>query len=235
MVNLLNKFETPDYSQGTVIDLVDISDLRSKVTDTESGRYKLLPLEVWLSEGEDKLRQLMHEDGIYVLPNLELIQWLESFIDKDKTIEIGSGTGYICQFLGIKGTDNKMQSWKDISFWYQLNGQPTIQYPDHVEKLGGVFAAKTYKPDTVIGCYVTHKYNPKQHSLGGNQYGVDYNDLYKHCKRIILIGNHKVHDQNPFTKTNRHIKIENPSFLYTRSQRDLNCIYVWDKLNRELL
>lgn len=143
----------------------------------------------------------------------------------NSVIEIGSGVGLLGESLGIRKTDNFMQEWPEIKLMYTLTGQPTIKYGKDVEKLDAIEAIKKYKPHTVIGSYITHKYDPKIGS--GNQYGPDPIRIVKNCERYIMIGTKITHKDNPLMKL-PHEELESDT-LITRGSSLFNRIFIWEK------
>jgi hypothetical protein len=183
----------------------------------------------WYRENfsKEQILKFLHEQAIYVLPTDDLMEYLFNLIGDDKCIEVGAGRGFVCNELGIIGTDSKLQEDPKVKLYYQALGQPVIKYPKHVRKMDAIKAAKTLKPDTVIGCYVTHKY--RKDTQDGNYWGVDYERLLSLVKkRLILVGNKETHKNNPLMEL-EHEEIEFPG-LITRSYDDrTNRIFIWTK------
>lgn len=170
----------------------DISELEQRLFD-ENGNFRLLPSSELLAFGFDKLRLLGHEYGIYQFPTLELIEILTGIIGDKKCIEIGSGRGDIGRLLNIKTTDSHQQSKPQFRQLYESMNQPIIKYPKDVERLGYKDAIKKYRPDSVLGCWVTHRYEPKLHHLGGNIEGIDGDFIVRRAKKFIFVGNTNTH------------------------------------------
>lgn len=159
--------------------------------------------------------------GIYVLPTAELVDFLKTEI-RGKAIEIGCGHGALGRALSIPITDSYLQETPEIKMYYQLMGQPTVPYPRDVEKLNAEQAMKKYRPDTVIGAYITHKYNGKT----GNMYGVVEGKILSAGCKYINIGNDKVHADKPILKyPHRILRFD---WLVTRSEKSLNHIKIWE-------
>jgi hypothetical protein len=107
---------------------------------------------------------------------------------------------------------------------YEAAGQPLIQYPKDIIKAEALEAVRRFKPHTVLGCYVTHKWRDDTHS--GNYKGIDFEKLYKQVQRIILVGNKVTHGDNPLMEL-PHQEVELPG-LITRSTNSLNRIFIWE-------
>lgn len=187
----------------------------------KDGELQVLPYEVIKAIDRTVILVLMHKHGIYVLPTQELIDFLRTEIIGD-AIEIGCGLGAIGKALKIPCTDSKMQLLPEIKFYYDQMGQPTIKYPSHVVKMDALYAIKYYNPKTIIGAYITHKYN----GVDGNMYGVIEGELIKRKRKYINIGNDKIHYNKPILKSpHRTLRFE---WLVTRSEPDCNFIKIWE-------
>lgn len=166
-----------------------------------------------------------HKNGIYGLPTDELINWLKTQI-VGKTIEIGAGNGAIGRSLNIPITDSYLMNNLGIAAIYALQGQPITSYPDDVIKLDAIEAIDKYNPETVIGCWVTHKYREDEHSRGGNMFGIEEDYILSKVKKYIVIGNDAVHSTKRILKY-KHNEYKFP-WLYSRSMNTTgNTIYMW--------
>lgn len=209
---------------ATELKQVDITDLEKQVL-TENGLIKVMPYSFYQSIDENSIKMLMWKHGIYVLPTQELVDWLKENI-VGTAIEIGAGIGTISRALQIPITDSRMQELPEIKWYYNMGGQPTIKYADDVEKLDAEEAIKKYNPDTVIGCFITHKFEERIGS--GNAMGVQEEFILENVKRYINIGNLHTHKDKPILKNN---PVEyNFEWLITRSVvSSLNRIWIYDK------
>ena len=205
---------------------VDTHAVRQAVLD-ENGRIKELPAVEWLRFPWDELRMFMHEYPVYVLPTTELLDALEDLTEGLKTIEIGAGSGSIGRHLGIKMTDSYLQQDNaQVKMLYQLSGQPVIHYPPDVIKADALTAYRRFKPECILGCYVTHRW--REGMQNGNMYGVDFERLLPLVKQLILVGNKHIHWENPIM-AQRHREIDLQGTLITRSEdRTSDRIFVWD-------
>ena len=211
----------------SVLHKVDTNEIKRTVLD-EGGWIKVLSYKEWMKFSWHEIRQFMHEYPIYVLPTEELIDKLKCLINGYKTIEIGAGSGNIGKNLGIKMTDSYLQCRKDVKLVYELSGQPVIRYPSCVIKADAITAYQRFKPECIIGCYVTHKYAEGMRE--GNMYGVDYERLIQSVKRLVLVGNYHIHSENPIMSL-PHQEIELKDGLITRNDdRSADRIFVWDRV-----
>ena len=136
------------------------------------------------------------KNAVYQLPTIELIDWLREHCGIEKgfrAIEICAGKSGIGRALGIPSTDSYAQVADPfIQVYYQMLGQPIVEPPDYVEKIDANEAVKKYKPNVVIGSWVTQRWLSEE-DKDGNMYGpleeewVDAGTMYVH------IGNKAVH------------------------------------------
>jgi hypothetical protein len=185
---------------------------------------------LWPNEHFDKLDQeelrvFCHFEARYLLPSLELIEYLKSYIGDKKAIEIGSGAGDLARFLGIPATDNYNQEMFDVKMLMRLTQQPTVKYGNHVENLDALSAVKKHKPDIAIGAWVTHWIDPELPPPpgGGNVYGIKEEELLKLVDTYIMIGSQEVHKYKPIMKL-PHYTVDAP---FVRSRRKDNKIWIW--------
>lgn len=203
---------------------MDVEYVYKEIFDN-NGNLKLMPASYYNSLPEDTLPYIGHEKAIYSFPTIQLYKWVKEYYDLSNAIEIGSGAGGLHRLLGIKGTDSKMQELPEVIEQYKLMRQPTIKYPDDVEKIDAISAIKKYKPDIVIGCWITQLYNPITNH--GSIYGVNEIKLLKKVKTYITIGNQIIHGQKDILKF-KHEKIIIDGLVSRSTNPKLNCIYVWE-------
>lgn len=209
--------------KGISLEPCDISPLENQVI--QGGTIQPMPSSFYKALDPNIWRNFMLTYGLYTLPTTELIQWLQDNIE-GTAIEIGCGHGSIGRALSITITDSKLQesSNPEIVAYYKLMGQPRINYPKDVLKYEAIEAIKTFKPDTVIGSYITHKYSPQIGS--GNMYGVLEGKILQLCKKYIHIGNTETHKDKPILK-HPHEK-HYFDWLITRSvNQTANRIYIF--------
>ena len=128
-----------------------------------TGRIYPIPYSHIKDDTLDTLNVVMQALGLYTFPTLELCEWLYSQIDDNpeyephSAIEICAGTGWIGRQLGIPTTDIKnMENPEVQKIMLDSRSIPTI-YADDVETLEASDAVSKYKPDIVIGSYVTSR------------------------------------------------------------------------------
>lgn len=196
-------------------DMTDVRDLAPYVID-EEGLPSIMPAAFYEQTTIKERYWLGHRYGLYLLPTVELCGWLGEHIGSRKAIEIGAGNGRLADWLGIPATDSKLQEDPAMVRLYgELGGQAPVRYGPNVEKLEAKKAVRRYWPDVVIGAWVTHKYNPRRHLLGGNQFGPDMSWILDHIDEYVLIGNEEVHAKNPLWDLPHGIQYL--PFIYSRA------------------
>ena len=156
----------------TMSNNLDLTALNKALID-ENGNIKCVSADELRSFGKEKLSLFAFRHGIYQFPTLELMKILRGLIGQKSCIEIGAGIGVIGRHLAIKMTDSYQQSDPQYRKIYENMGTPVIKYPKDVEKLSYKDALKKYRPDCVLGCWVTHRFDSKREKAGGNVVGVD--------------------------------------------------------------
>lgn len=133
--------------------------------------------------------------------------------------------------LGIPATDNWMQQDDPYRGIYERIGQAIAPYGPNVVRAHASQAVRLFRPRVVIGCWVTHKYNPARHYAGGNEIGVDEEDILRNCETYIVVGNEQVHEHKAIW-SRRH-EIEYPPYLYSRAlNQGREFIATWPGLRR---
>lgn len=201
-------------NESFTLDPVQIRDISAEVLD-EDGRLRVLPAAYWVGTTAQERGLLGHRFGLYSFPTVELVDHLRTFIGDRSAIEIGAGHGVLAQALGVPATDNFMQNKDPYRTLYALRGQTTVPYGPNVEDCHASRAVRKYRPKVVIGCWVTHKWDPRRPDAGGNEVGVDEEDILKYCEHYVIVGNEKVHEAKKIW-SRPHV-IEYPDFVYSRT------------------
>jgi len=208
----------------TISSDTDLSELE-ELTGASSGTIHPVPTRELAEFDFPTLRLFMHKWALYTMPTTELIEYLAGKIAGKSAIEIGAGLGVIGRALGIPLTDNRMQEWPEIRLTYAAMGQPTIDYPPDIIELDAHDAVKRYRPDIVIGSYITYKWKRGMNS--GNMYGVDNLKIARRVQEYFMIGNLNTHCNDPAMRCLDHI--ERHDFLFTRGGRETSAIFCWKK------
>lgn len=88
-----------------------------------------------------------------------------------------------------------------------------------------------FRPSVVMGCWVTHRFDPSRAEAGGNAWGIDEEAVIASCDEYILIGNKYVHRHKPILALPHEELV--PSWLYSRAvngARDF--IGIWTRQGR---
>lgn len=196
------------------VDASQIRDLRSLALGPD-GRIQVLPASFWESTTAHERGLFGARTGIYSFPTVELVERLRELVAGRSAIEIGSGHGVLAETLGIPGTDSFQQLMPQYRRIYEAGNLAITPYGPKVVEMHASRAVRHYKPDVVIGCWCTHKYDPKQHERGGNEVGIDEFDILRNCSTYVLVGNEKVHALTPLWA--REHSIEYPSYVKSRA------------------
>jgi hypothetical protein len=198
-----------------ILDPSKIRDIAPHVLD-ERGQMQVLPVAFWASTTPAERSLFGHRQGIYHFPTTELVEYLRELIGERSAIEIGAGHGVLANALNIPATDNRMQAKAKYRRIYELQGQPTVKYGRNVIELDAAAAIRRYRPDVVIGCWVTHKYEPRRNWAGGNEIGVDEENVIANVEQYVVIGNDDVHKTKSIWEL-PHTRLTGSQFIYSRA------------------
>lgn len=173
-----------------------VRDIAPLLLDDEK-RLRVVPAQVLADTTPEERLTFGIQHGLYSFPTVELVDHLRERIGGRTAIEVGAGHGVLAQALGIPATDNRQQEGVALQNYYRQIGQATVPYGDHVERLDAQAAVKLYKPQVVIACWVTHRYDLARHAAGGSQTGVDEAAIIAGCEEYIFIGNELTHAGKP--------------------------------------
>ncbi|BEP53023.1 hypothetical protein GmRootV118_02670 [Variovorax sp. V118] len=196
------------------IDLTKVQDISNRLVD-DSGCLRIVSARTL--EGTTAQERLLFgvRQGVYSFPTDELCDFLRSRIEGRVAIEIGAGHGLLAKALSIPATDNRQQEDPELKAYYAQIGQPTVPYGENVEKLDATAAVAKYRPNVVIACWVTHRFDPARPHAGGSVSGVDEASIIESCDEYIFIGNELVHAHKPIWEM-AHEKLT-PRWLYSRA------------------
>jgi hypothetical protein len=196
------------------LDPARVRDISGDLLD-EHGQLKVVPAAVLAATSAQERMLFGVRQGVYGLPTAELCDFLRRRIGARTAIEVGAGTGVLARALGIVATDNRQQEDAAILAHYRRLGQPTVPYGDHVVKLDAHSAVEWHRPQVVIACWVTHRFDPAAPDAGGSESGVDEAAIIASCEEYIFIGNEHVHRHKPILKL-PHEKLT-PTWLFSRA------------------
>lgn len=178
------------------INTLETRDLRPDVLD-ENGRIRILPASFWAATTVHERAAFGARTGHYSFPTTELVARLQVSTAGRVAIEVGAGNGVLAEALGIPATDNFQQRMPRYHLYYASIEQAIVPYGENVIDMDASHAVRYFKPDVVIGCWVTHKFDPKQPQREGNEIGLDEADILRHCAEYIFVGNELVHQHKP--------------------------------------
>jgi hypothetical protein len=188
-----------------------------------NGKLNLLSCLDYDKFNAEDLRLFCHFYGRYLLPTLELVEYVKDLIGNKVAIEIGAGCGDFGYHLGIKMTDSYVQTRPDVINYMLAINQPVTKYGNDVEQIDALDAIEKYKPNIVIGAWVTNWIDPNLPPTSGSIYGIKENEILKLVDTYIMIGSVAVHKDKPILKLS-HETIDAP---FVRSRRTDNKIWIW--------
>ncbi len=164
--------------------------------------------------------------AVYQPPIEELINWFYIQIRGKKAIEICAGNGSIGRELGIPVTDSWVQTRPDMAEYYKLLGQEPITPPDDVIKMSANEAVETFRPEIVIGSWVTQLW--REGYVDGSVEGVDEGRILASdsLEGYILVGNDKPHGNKEINKL-PHVTFRFPWLRSRGIEQELNHVRIW--------
>lgn len=199
----------------------DTLDLAKK--ELKKNPFDIRSVKYYKALGNELVRAMIHSLGAYNVPTIEMVNWLKNEIKGKKVIEIGAGNGMLAKALDIIATDNYLQTKADIKLLYKFCEQPTVQYGEYVHKMDAIDAVKYYKPDLVIGCWVTDQNNAK---IGG---GIDEEYIIKNCD-YLFVGNKITHRYKTILKYEHEEIIPSFELVSRLGISNDNVILKWNKI-----
>lgn len=208
--------------------LPGVPDLSPDVLDSR-GNLRVMPAEYYAKTSVTARYLLGANYGYYGLPTTELVLWLRELIGTRSAIEVGAGAGTLSAALGIVGTDNCMQQNPILREHYETRlKQAVVPYGRNVLRMDAAEAVRELKPQVVLACWLTHKFDPARPEAEGNMFGVVEEDLIANCETYVMIGNAHVHRNKSIWRL-PHTRVE-PPWLYSRAHNgSKDFIAVWGK------
>lgn len=192
-----------------------------------NGKLKLLSSEKYREYKWTDFRHFCHQHARYGIPTVELVDYIKNIIGHRSAIEIGSGHGDLGYHLNIPMTDSKQQEMPEIKASYAAMGQPTIKYPDDVEKLEALEAVYKYKPKVVVASWIT-PYSKHETTFGSNPFGIREDKILSLVETLVIVGNIDIHWDKPIRKQ-EHITHHAPWIVSRAKNPEKNCIFIWSK------
>lgn len=210
-----------------IFNATDISALEKLLLDNE-GNLQVVEYKQLKPFTQEQISQFCVKHGVYQIVTRELVDFLKGFIGSAEAIEIGAGNGCLGLALGIPTTDNRMQEWPDIITLYNSLRQAPVRYGRWVEPLDALTAVLKYKPDVVIGAWITHRWKP--HLPNGNIHGVDELQFRGKIKNYIMIGHERVHKDKEIFGVFRCTTLKFDWLVSRSLDKDKNRIYIFECL-----
>lgn len=211
-----------------------------------NGEHDVTYLDRVLRDGQGRLRPVpgaeltrvphahlqlwCHHAGVYGVPTLELIEAFRERIGGRSAIEIGAGVGVFGRELGIPMTDSHAMDRPEVRELYAALQQPTTPYGPDVENLDAAAAVAKYRPQVVLGSWITQCASPNLPPPpgGGSVYGVDEFAMMEHVETYLLFGNDAVHAQKDLFRCGLfRVKVLRSTAFYSRARfPEQNALYV---------
>jgi len=191
-----------------------VRDLGADALD-DRGRLRVMPASFWAETTREERALFGVRHGLYSFPTVELVARLRELIGERSAIEIGAGHGVLAEALGIVATASHQQAMPAYRALYEAMRWPIVPYGPNVQRLDARAALRTYRPQVVIACWVTHKFDPGRPEAEGNEAGIDEDWIIDNCETYIVVGNDHVHRQKAIWS--RPHSIERPPFVFSRA------------------
>jgi len=216
-------------SPSTFLIARDVSYIDSLLFD-DCQRLRCVPDAVIAGIDHQDLMVWCLKNAVYGLVTEELVAWLKELIGDRSAIEVGSGNGSLGRALGITRTDSFIQDRVDVALYYIAMGQPIIAYGHDVEKLEAQEAVDKYKPQVVIGSWLTQWIDPElpPPPAGGSIYGIREEELLRSpsVEAYVVVGNREVHGAKAICRF--PYDVYQFPWIRSRSSRPAgNAIFVW--------
>jgi hypothetical protein len=203
-----------------------VRDISREVLEN-NGKARLLSSTDWKKYEWESFRAFCHFHARYGITTIELIDFLKERINGRNAIEIGAGTGDLGYHMRLPMTDSRIQENIKIRQIYHFAGQPVIKYPDDVMKFDAISAIRKFRPEVVIGSWVTRK-SETDDDPNSFAFGVDEIKLLSMVDTYILIGNTDVHQQKPIMNI-QHDEYYFDWIVSRAKNQTKNRIWIWNR------
>lgn len=109
-----------------------------------------------------------------------------------------------------------------------------IKYGKHVLQRDAEWVARKWRPDIILGSWITHKY--VDNIIEGNAIGPDESILLENCNKYIMLGHERIHSKKPILKYPHTImKSKDCPWYVTKSiEPELNTIFIWEGFKEKI-
>lgn len=221
-----------NITKGELNDLV--ARMNKELIDPNTQRIRLFPSNFYTRFNLLDIQLWCYEQARYTIPTTELVEFLKKQINGRTAIEIGSGNGDLGYHLGIPETDSYIQQTEELKSFYVKSGQYVTNPHKDVERLDAIQAIEKYKPQVVVGSWVTQKYNAStperlfSSEQGSFMYGVD-EDMIIQSAEYIHVGNKSAH-YGKYINRFPHGEIKLTGYLSRALAPAKNIIQIWEKI-----
>ena len=196
--------------------------------DTSTKRIKLQPASAYSEILRNDLQTWMHYRNRYILPTVELVNWLKAKIDGRRAIEVGAGSDDLSYHLGIQAIGSNPVLCADARTIPLLPSQiPTRAAYSGLHELDDMQAILELRPDVAIGAWIPDKFTDNFGNLSKyapNECQIIQNTEYVH------IGCESIHGRSSLLGfPHEVVKIPGLVSRANLSPPD-NVIHVWKKL-----
>jgi hypothetical protein len=216
---------TPTHNSETFDLLVRLD---AALLDRPTNRIKLQSASAYSEIARQDLQTWMQYRNRYVLPTVELVDWLKTKIDGRRVIEIGADYSDLAYHLGIRAIGSHAMLYTSEHAAPLFPGQiPTLVISSDVHQMDAMQAILELRPEVVIGVWIPDKFADKfggKSKYAPNDYQMIQNVEYIH------IGCESIHGRSTLLGF-PHETIKTPGIVSRTSVNPPDdVIHVWKKL-----
>lgn len=216
----------------TIVNPGDVSYLDDLLLD-DRKLLKAIPAKDLAPIPHDHLLTWATDHGVYQFVTTELIDFLQNEISGCSSLEICAGHGTIARTLNIVGTDSYHHCRPETKLYYQLVGQQITEPPPEIMKFDANAAVDFFKPEVVIGAFVSQHITDEEYFSGkvnGAVTGTKEINFVSKVKKYINIGNANTHrGKKIYALPHKELYFD---WLYSKAfDQKLNRVWVWDNTN----
>lgn len=200
----------------------------SLLLDSVTKRIKLLPISVYSELDRTELRIWCHYRTRYLIPTVELVDWLIERIDGRRAIEIGASNSDLAYYLGIRTIASYPVLYASDRLAPLFPGQiPTRVVSPGFHQMDVMQAILELRPEVAIGAWIPDKFNDcfgDRLKYAPNEYQIIQNVEYIH------IGTEKIHGRSKILEF-PHETVK-PLGLVSRTSANPpdDVVHIWKKL-----